>query len=176
MVLTQSSFCLYLFLSFFHSFSTFSDISLLLCYSYFIQLFINSNFQFGVGVYGGGTSFALLLYPLYHHHLEVHGSKPHLQPLLRCSPLLSLLCGIQIFCNLVWVSSSIFRDILDVTANDTTVHKVPGLTSCPAVSSVAVATAVGGQRWNREVSWALWQPVSNLLSFFLVLSCLWSCM
>lgn len=77
-------------------------------------------------------SFALLLYPLYHHHLEVHGSKPHLQPLLRCSPLLSLLCGIQIFCNLVWVSSSISRDILDVTGNDTTVHKLPGLTSCPA--------------------------------------------
>lgn len=76
----------------------------------------------------GGASFALL-HPLYHHHLETHGSKPHLQPLLRCSLLLPLLCGIQIFCNLVWVSSPISGDILGVAANDITAHKVPGLTS-----------------------------------------------
>lgn len=77
------------------------------------------------------------------------------EPLLRCSPLLPLLCGIQIFCNLVWVSSSISRDILGITANDTTVHKVLGLTpALLAISSVAVATAAGGQSWDREVHWA----------------------
>lgn len=81
----------------------------------------------------------VLLYPLYHHHLEAHESKPHLQPLLCCILLLPLLCGIQIFCNLVWVSSPISRDILGVTANDATVYKVPDLTSCLAVSFVAVA-------------------------------------
>lgn len=95
-----------------------------------------------------------LLHPFYHHHLEPHRSKPHLQPLLRWSLLLPLLCGIQIFCNLVWVSSPISWDILGLTANDTTVHKVPGLTFCLiALSSFAVATAGGGQSWDREVCW-----------------------
>lgn len=120
-------------------------------------------------------SFALLLHPLY-CHLEAHRSKPHLQPLLRCSPLLPLLCGIQIFCNLVWVSSPISWDILGVAANDTTVHKVPGLTSC---LTSCLFCCCGHSCRRTELGqrgalgfWALWQPVSRPLSFFLVLACL----
>lgn len=75
------------------------------------------------------------------------------EPLLRCSLLLPLLCGIQIFCNLVWVSSPISGDILGVAANDITAHKVPGLTSY--LTSCLFPHCGYSSRWTERTGGAL---------------------